>query len=82
MIGLLFSSPWLFGLFCAAFVFALLGGFKKKRYWAVLSALCAIAGTLAALVLGRTMEEILSVLLFLTAVSLLPLAKKEGGEEK
>lgn len=82
MTGLLFSSPWLFALFCAAFVFSLLGGFKKKLYWAVLSALCAIAGTLTALVLGRAMEEILSVLLVLTAISLLPLAKKEGGGEK
>lgn len=82
MIALLFSSPWLAVLFCGAAAFALLGGIKKKLSWAVLSALCAIAGTLAALMSGRTLEEISSVLLALSAISLFFLTKKEGGGEK
>ena len=77
MTALLSSSPWLAVLFCGAAAFASLGGIKKKLSWAALSALCAIAGTLTALVSGRTLEEILSVLLALTAISLLFLTKKE-----
>lgn len=77
MTALLFSSPWLAVLFIGAAVSALLGGIKKKLSWAVLSAMCAIAGTLTALVSGRTLEEISSVLLALAAISLSFLTKKE-----
>lgn len=77
MIALLSSSLWLTVLFIGAALSALLSGIKKKLSWAVLSALCAISGTLAALVSGRTLEEISSVLLALAAISLLFLTKKE-----
>lgn len=77
MIALLSSSPCLAVLFCGAAAFASLGGIKKKLSWAVLSALCAIAGTLTALVSGRTLDEISSVLLALAAISLPFLTKKE-----
>lgn len=78
MTALLSSSLWLTVLFIGAAVSALLGGIKKRLSWAVLSALCAISGTLTALVMGRTLEEIASVLLALAAISLLFLTKKEA----
>ena len=81
MTALLSSSLWLAVLFIGAAVSALLGGIKKKMSWAVLSALCAIAGTLTALVSGRTLEEISSVLLALTAISLLFLTKKGANPQ-
>lgn len=82
MTALLSSSLWLAALFCGAAVSALFGGIKKKLSWAVLSALCAITGTLAALVSGRTLEEISSLFLALAAISLFFLTKKGGGSEK
>ena len=73
----------LFGLFGLAVVFSLLcGAAKHGRFlWFPLSALCAIGGFLAGLAMGFSLDVLLLPLTLLTAVNLLPLLRKEGGDE-
>lgn len=73
------ASPVLLGLFGASALFGVLSG-RWPRYravWAPLSALCAIGGLLTGLVLGAGLEEVLTPVLLLTAVSLWPLRRGE-----
>ena len=64
-----------------AAVFAYLAGALRRLrpLWALLSALCAIAGFLTGLVLGLTLEDLLPPLLLPCAVSLRGLARRKGG---
>ena len=69
----------LLGLFGMGLVFSLLCGLKKQLLWFPLSALCTIGGVLTGLAAGYSLETILFPVLLVTAVSLLPLLRKEGG---
>ena len=71
----------LIGLFGAALLSAGIGGFSKKGPWTVLSPVFAILGFLTGLLLGAELRTLLLPLLLLTALSLLPLLRKEGGDE-
>ena len=70
-------------LFGTAFLFALPAYFGARRalLYSLLSALFTIAGILTGLVLGLTLERMLTPLLLLTAVSLLALTRKESNDE-
>lgn len=83
MIDILISTvvnPWC--LFGAAVVFALAGqrACKHCMLWVILSAVCVILGSLWALVIGGTLEELLTAVLPVTAVSLLALPGDKGGK--
>lgn len=75
------DSVLLYGLFGMALVFTLLCGFGKRALWFPLSSLLTIGGILTCLALGHSLEELLLPLLLLTAAGLLPLLRKEDGDE-
>ena len=70
-------------LFGFAVLLTLLGGWAKhgNTVFALLSPVFAILGFLTGLLLGLSLEILLLPLLLLTAVSLLPLLRKEDGDE-
>ena len=71
----------LIGLFGAALLSAGIGSFSGKGPWMLLSPVFAILGFLTGLLLGVSLKTLLLPLLLLTAISLLPLTRKEGGDE-
>jgi len=77
------DSVLLFGLFGLATVCALLCSFAKRGgvLWLSLSALCGIGGILTGLEMGYALKTLLLPLTLLTAVSLLPLLRKERSDE-
>lgn len=76
------ASPIPLALFGASALFGVLSGLwpRFRAVWALLAALCAIGGLLTGLVLGASLEETLTSVLLLTAVSLWPLTREEKGD--
>ena len=70
-------------LFGSGTVFAALGAFSKKgkSLWALLTAMCVVSGVLAGLALGRTLNELLTPVLLVCAVSMAALLWGRGGGE-
>ena len=70
-------------LFAAAVLLALLAGFLRRgrSVFALLAALCAGAGLLSGLALGRGLEELLPPLALVCAAALAALVYGKGGAD-
>lgn len=80
--GRLMSGGLLLLLFGGGAVFAVLSAFSRKgrSLFSLLAALCAMAGLLAGLALGRTLEDLLPPLALVCAASLTALYFGRGEE--
>lgn len=77
------SDITIFCLFGGAVLFAALSGFLRgtRPLWALLSAVCVVVAVLSGLALGMTLEELLTPVLLVCAVSMAALLWGKGGSE-
>ena len=81
MADILLSPALQWALIAGALLFAGLAAFGRTRqlHWALPAGLCTAAAVLDALARGNTLEQALTVVLAVAAVSLIGLTRGEGG---